>query len=101
MKQAITIQLSSELLDALTFDEFIYAEVAGPGAMGNSGGIMIYFVKGEELYCYETNAYTDEKLYLRTEELLFSHQNERKFETIKKVKFILTCMMAEWAIVFL
>src|SRR5690606_8659392 len=49
--------------------------VTPPGAMGNSGGIIIYIRQdnNKEMLCYETNVYDDEETYILAEEKLFKH----------------------------
>ncbi len=75
--EATTIKLTKELLEAISPNEIIYAEVAGGGAMGNSGGILIYVVKKLQLICYETSVFTDEEVYLIAEDFLSN--NEKTF----------------------
>lgn len=71
----ITKKLSKSILDSIETDKIIYAEVTPPGAMGNSGGIIIYMRQGnnKEMLCYETSIYDDEETYLWAEEILFKH----------------------------
>lgn len=73
--ESITIKLTKEILETISPNEIIYAEVAGGGAMGNSGGIMIYLVNKTQLICYETNVYTDEEVYLIAEDFLSKNEN--------------------------
>lgn len=75
--EAITIKLTKEILETISPNEIIYAEVAGGGAMGNSGGIMIYLVNKTQLICYETNVFTDEEVYLIADDFLSN--NEKAF----------------------
>jgi len=67
-----SIKLTKDVLENISINEIIYAEAAGAGAMGNSGGIMFYILRGEELICYETNLYKDEETYLETEKIIDS-----------------------------
>jgi len=71
----ITKKLSKSILDSIEIDKIIYAEVTPPGAMGNSGGIIIYMRQGnnKEMLCYETSIYDDEETYLWAEEIFFKH----------------------------
>ncbi len=73
MIEPTRIKLSMEILNTLSANEIIYAEIAGSGAMGNSGGVMIYTLREEQLICYETDVFTDESTYLAAEELLLKH----------------------------
>lgn len=71
----ITRKLSKSILDNIEIDKIIYAEVTPPGAMGNSGGIIIFIRQDNntEMHCFETSIYDDEETYLLAEELLFKH----------------------------
>jgi hypothetical protein len=84
INKPITIKLTKSLLDSVLIKEIIYAEVAGGGAMGNAGGIILYLIKDEQLICYETHLYTDEKVYLLAEKLLIKHQDKFKYDDINK-----------------
>lgn len=68
--EAYTIKLTKDILETLSPREIIYAEVAGGGAMGNSGGIMIYVINKVQLICYETSVFTDEEVYLIADDFL-------------------------------
>lgn len=71
----ITRKLSKSILDNIEIDKIIYAEVTPPGAMGNSGGIIIFIRQDNntEMLCFETSIYFDEETYLLAEEVLFKH----------------------------
>lgn len=71
MKSAIQKSLSISILKSIAIDEIIYAEITPEGAMGNSGGIIIYIPKKDtnELICYQTNIYEDEDAYTFAENL--------------------------------
>lgn len=71
----ITRKLSKSILDNIEIDKIIYAEVTPPGAMGNSGGIIIFIRQDNntEMLCFETSIYDDEETYLLAEEVLFKH----------------------------
>ena len=75
MMKPITKKLSKSILDSIETDRIIYAEVTPPGAMGNSGGIIVYIRQGndKEMLCYETSIYNDEETYLLAKEILFKH----------------------------
>jgi hypothetical protein len=75
--EAYSIKLTKDILATLSPSEIIYAEVAGGGAMGNSGGIMIYVIKKVQLICYETSVFTDEEVYLIADDFLSN--NEKTF----------------------
>jgi hypothetical protein len=71
----ITKKLSKSILDSIEIDKIIYAEVTPPGAMGNSGGIMIYIrpENNKETVCFETSIYDEEETYLLAEKALSKH----------------------------
>ncbi len=71
----ITKSLSEPISDSIETDTIIYAEVTSTGAMGNSGGIVVFIRhgNGNEMLCYETSIYQDEETYLMAEESLFKH----------------------------
>ena len=76
----ITKKLSKSILDNIEIDKIIYAEVTPPGAMGNSGGIIIFIRQDNntEMLCFETSIYDDEETYLLAEEVLFKHLDREK-----------------------
>lgn len=78
------ILISKDVLDTLSTDEIIYAEVSEAGAMGNSGGILFYTIRDEQLICYQTNIFTDEKTYLIAEKLLRKHENASMHDDLNK-----------------
>lgn len=84
INKAVTIKLTKSLLDSILPKKIIYAEVAGGGAMGNAGGIMLYVIKDVQLICYETNVFTDEEIYLLAEELLLKHQDNFKYDDLDR-----------------
>ncbi|MCL2184638.1 MAG: hypothetical protein FWB86_02120 [Treponema sp.] len=57
------IELSKEIIDKLKLENIIYAEYAEPGAMGNSGGVIIYAITDNNFNCYLTNIRQNENLY--------------------------------------
>ena len=71
----IVKKVSKSILDYLEIDKIIYAEVTPPGAMGNTGGIIIYIRKdeSEKMLCLETNIFEDEETYLMAEEIIFKN----------------------------
>jgi hypothetical protein len=68
-------ELTKDLLNTLSVDEIIYAEVTHPGGMGNSGGIRISIIKNEKLVTYTTNCSADENTYLTVGDLLRHSSN--------------------------
>lgn len=87
IKPMIT-KLSNEILKTLLVDDIIYAEFAGGGAMGNTGGVLLYLVKDEQMVCYHTSIFTDENTYLGVEQLLFKHQDTHKRGDIRTDKIL-------------
>ena len=73
----ITRSLSKPISDIIETDKIVYTKVTPPGAMGNSGGIVVFIRQGNgnEMLCYETSIYQDEETYLMTEENLFKHSD--------------------------
>lgn len=71
-----TFTLTTALLRTISLDEIIYAEIAEPGAMGNTGGLSIYVVKSGQLQRYETSVFNDFETYSEAEELISKNQNE-------------------------
>jgi hypothetical protein len=75
--EAYPIKLTKDILETISPGEIIYAEVADGGAMGNSGGIMIFVINKMQLICYETSVFTDEEVYLIADDFLSN--NEKTF----------------------
>jgi hypothetical protein len=78
-------ELTKDLLNTLSVDEIIYAEVTRPGGMGNVGGIRISIIKDEKLVTYTTNYYTDENTYFAVVDLLRDsciHNNDIQVDKI-------------------
>lgn len=71
-----TFTLTTALLRTISLDEIIYAEIAEPGAMGNTGGILLYIVKKGQLIRYETSVFNDPETYASADELISKNQNE-------------------------
>ena len=55
--------LTNEILNAFSVNEIIYAEYADSGAMGVAGGILIYTMKEDILFCYKTSIFIDQITY--------------------------------------
>ena len=83
MNEPTMMQLTKSLIESINPEEIIYAEMAGGGAMGNAGGIMLYLIKDDTLFCYETNVFNDEEIYVQAEELLLKHQDSLKYSDIE------------------
>lgn len=68
-------QLTPSIVNSIYADKIIYAEVTPNGAMGNSGGVIIYTIQGsnKELIRYETNIYDDQETYLLADAKLCKH----------------------------
>jgi hypothetical protein len=77
----IVIEFSKYILDTFSVYDIIYAEIAEGGAMGCSGRIIFYVIKGEQLVCYETNISKDDSIYV--EKLLLNHQDYIKSDNIQ------------------
>lgn len=73
MKEQKTIKLSKEIINKLSTNDIVYAEVADGGAMGSSGGIMIYVLENNELRLYETSLFDDKNVYYDAKKLLSKH----------------------------
>lgn len=89
MIKPITNTLSKSIIDNIEIDKIIYAKVTPPGAMGNSGGIIIYIRQGNngEFVRYETNIYDDEEAYLLAEEKLLELDGENKNRSKENLYF--------------
>ncbi len=83
MNEQKAITLSKKIMDNLSVNDIIYAEVAEGGAMGNAGGISVYILEDKQLIRYETDLLDDENSYLRAIKLLFQHQNKCKYENLE------------------
>lgn len=78
------IKLSKEIIDKISVNDIVYAELAESGAMGNAGGIMMYVFEDKELVMYETNLFDEENLYSEAGNLLLKHQNKLEYENLEK-----------------
>ena len=54
MNKPTTKQLTKSLIESILPQEIIYAEISAPGAMGNSGGIIMYIIVDGTLICFKT-----------------------------------------------
>lgn len=64
------VELTNELFDNLDIENVVYAEYASGGAMGNSGGLMIYYASNGSLMLYETNVAMNPSLYKKATDIL-------------------------------
>ncbi len=87
-KEATFIKLTETLFSNLIPKDIIYAEITSGGGMGNTGGIMVYQIEENELICYETSIYTDEKMYANVEKLIFPHQSQFNTENEQKEEIL-------------
>jgi hypothetical protein len=85
MKQPIKIPLSKELFDSLKVEEIIYAEAASTGAMGNSGSVVVYFIRNKGLICCETSVYDREETYQKVYDLLLKYRPS-SYDIVKGVE---------------
>ena len=75
MIQATTSELSKDRLDCTKAEEFLYAEIAAMGAMGNAGGIMLYTLEGDLFHFYEISVFTHADWYEQARDLIYdAHQ---------------------------
>ena len=79
MKTATRIILTPKILSDLDFNEVIYGERSQAGAMGNSGGIILYVIHNNEFIRYDTNCFRDEETARLALEKIAN--NENLFET--------------------
>ncbi|GAA4801795.1 hypothetical protein [Litoribaculum gwangyangense] len=56
-------ELTEEILNKFIMDNIIYVEYAEGGAMGNTGGLIIYIIENDDSVHYETNVYNNAELY--------------------------------------
>lgn len=82
----VVLEFKDCLLDSISANDIIYAEIAEGGAMGFPGQIIFYMINEERLFYYRTNL--SKKDSMRIERLLLSHQDKLKVENIKKGKTI-------------
>ncbi|WP_405207118.1 hypothetical protein [Aquimarina sp. LLG6339-5] len=83
MNEKKTTKLSKEIIDDLSANDIVYAELAEGGAMGNAGGITIYVLENKELGRYETSLFDDENFYSDAEKLLLKHQNKLEYDDLE------------------
>jgi hypothetical protein len=72
--------LTKSIIESIPLENVPYAEVSPPGAMGNNGGVIIYYhdIYKNEMICYETNVFHDEESYLAAEDLFYIYYNGEK-----------------------
>ncbi|WP_282081447.1 hypothetical protein [Aquimarina algiphila] len=83
MSEQKTTKLSKEIIDDLSANDIVYAELAEGGAMGNAGGITIYVLENKELSRYETSLFDDKNFYSDAEKLLLEHQDKLEYEDLE------------------
>lgn len=83
MSEPKTTKLSKKIIEQLSANDIVYAELAEGGAMGNAGGITIYLLKDKELIRYETSLFDDENFYSDAKSLLLKYQNKFVDENLK------------------
>lgn len=83
MNEQTTTKLSKEIMDILSANDIVYAELAEGGAMGNAGGITIYSLKDNDLNRFETSLFDNENFYSDAQKLLLEHQDKLDIENIK------------------
>lgn len=76
MIQAITSTLTLETFSTLSISDIVFFEFAYSGAMGNAGGLIFHTLKNEQLYCYQTDIFSDRDLFHEVSKRILKHQNE-------------------------
>ena len=76
INEAIDVKLTLEILDSMNPTEVIYAETAFDGAMGNSGELIIYILKENQLICYSTDIISDKVTHSKASIFLSDHVND-------------------------
>ncbi len=75
MIQSLPSKLSKARLETIKPEDILYAEIAAMGAMGNTGGIILYVIEDDALICFGTSVFTDQDLYIQAHDLIYSaHQ---------------------------
>ncbi|WP_420378768.1 hypothetical protein [Gilvibacter sp.] len=67
------IELTNQILDNLVVKDIVYAEYASGGAMGNAGGMIIYYAAAGKIIRYETSVFSDSELYSKAADLISGH----------------------------
>lgn len=83
MNEGNIFNLTTGILNNLSVEDIIYAEIAEPGAMGNVGGIIVFVMKNELLFRYETNIDENENAYIKTQNLLLKYNNGLKIDRVE------------------
>jgi len=63
MIESIFTKLTFDLVNSFKFRNVIYAEVASAGAMGNTGGIIMYVIIEEQFLCLEVSVFEEKEIY--------------------------------------
>jgi hypothetical protein len=75
MIQSKPSELSKARLAIMKPEEILYAEISEIGAMGNTGGIILYVIEDDALICFDTSVFTHQELYIQARDLIYSaHQ---------------------------
>lgn len=69
-------KLTRKILDDIDFSNVVYVEITPLGAMGNSGGVMMYVYQKNQMVCYETNINEDEATYTAFEKKI-THNKDK------------------------
>jgi len=80
--------LSKEIIEQLSANDIVYAELAEGGAMGNTGGIIIYALKDKKLIRYKTSLFDEENYYAKAQSLLLKYQDKFVDEKLKVDKVL-------------
>jgi hypothetical protein len=97
MKRPIYKTLSKSMVEAIDFDKVIYADVSGPEALLNAGGLSLYIpqIKTIDLICYQTGIQEDKELFLFVSEQLYFH-SESKGRDEQNENFYYKCYYGGW-----
>ena len=83
MNKQTSTKLSKEVIETLSANDVVYAELGEGGAMGNAGGITIYSFKDNKLNRFETSLFDNDNFYSDAQKLLLEHQDKLEIENIK------------------
>lgn len=77
------MKLSKEILNDLSANDIVYAELSETGAMGNAGGVILYVLKDTELNRYEASLYDDNNFYSEANEFVLKYQGEFELNNLE------------------
>jgi hypothetical protein len=63
MIEPVILKLTKEIIDSLSIEEIIYAEISLLGTWNKEGGIMLYILKDNNLICYKENINSNKNIY--------------------------------------